>query len=1322
MTMSGPIDGWPCGDDSDVRFTPAMADHCDGNIGPKPPGASCGKDGFGRISRAFGGQPLALAALIAVYLIVLSTLTAAQTTPPPAGPLAGPCSFPNSLRFRDAPGYCYSQPTNATLSYAEADAECRGRGMEVLYFSGAAEFDLFRNSGRLTADAFRTPGRTFWTSLRKDAVLSVTSLTWLTDGGDALNTSWLSVPDVGNTILAAEPSPFRAPFMDGLCVEIVLTSESGMVLAGLNDLPCTESRGVLCKSDVDECNITANPFPCPDKDGEICVNTPGAFFCKPFCKVACGDASCGLDAIGNWTCFCNDSAQVYNASLRTCHCGTMQLESIVEETERLICIIKQNTTSTTTLMTFLSNETASSEEILSALRGALSDPINLTARTVEQAIQRLVNLSYFDSNFTAWNNLGNQLLDFGTNLLFLGGKDEAVITQPPSAGTGLSFGLFTLHLTEPHDSTLCLDYTTDGTGMVTISQGNGLPGTADTIAICQAPSLNMARAPTASFLYESRFPRNAEALLSTQCNSDDLVPAFVGHVTVAGAASMAFRSNTFGVSRICAEFNYTTSCYQLLNEVNFPLRRGSVHRCNATNAGTYTLLSRLIDDSQNEESVNMVINRLRAPGANITDQLLEDAVSVLDNIQHPTQSEMVAEAVVSIVNLLASAPESVLSTASETNTSQRLLVSLQNYNGRVLIAVGSEKVYSGRAYSSLTRSVDSAAISDTRLTSHGVDGMLTGEGIEVSLPEGLVRRGVGNIEDGEDAGSVQIQFSIFSGKALNFFRDPNEVRDMSAVAAIAVGARDIDDAADTPVTITFTISRDIRNATCAFWDIGANDGLGGWSSRGCYLMSISNSSNTSAGGGVNVSCQCEHLTHFAILFSSTAATSNTQPLEIITYIGAGINAVILIFLIVTIVAFRKLRREIRLRLLIQLFLCYVVMATILMLLPLANDTRDSCIAASVLLHFFVMAALAWSSVEAFHLYRTLITVFAKEVRFYFAKCCIAGWGLPALIVFINLAVGEFKLDNYVNADDSGNLPSDYRCFLTTLPNRNHYYYPFILPMCLFLAFNVAVFVRLVYVIRKTQTSDGKGIKHWRRQLLTSISIATLVGLNWLLTIGLLVDADGHTNIVSVYIFSIVMALFGVVMFIIHVLLRKEIRQAWSRHPVYTGLRSRLSTAGSFLTPATSKGRTTSTSSSNGGASGSSKSDGDKSGADRSSVINASSPTSEKPSKVMWIGMDERGNAKSPDSTTVADNETDDHKLNYMNSGARPSDVSKPGLRGNKEPRRGSAPGVVVRGTRSPPSTLQVPGGDRDSSSGDASRFSSTEKLVSPHRSSTNIPM
>ena len=81
---------------------------------------------------------------------------------------------------------------------------------------------------------------------------------------------------------------------------------------------------------------------------------------------------------------------------------------------------------------------------------------------------------------------------------------------------------------------------------------------------------------------------------------------------------------------------------------------------------------------------------------------------------------------------------------------------------------------------------------------------------------------------------------------------------------------------NSPVTISLMKSPEaVENGTkteCSFWDQSLDDGFGAWSTDGCRLVSESRS---------EVTCECDHLTQFALLVVSLPYTVHAHPKQIV---------------------------------------------------------------------------------------------------------------------------------------------------------------------------------------------------------------------------------------------------------------------------------------------------------------------------------------------------------------------------------------------------------------------------------------------------------
>ncbi|CAI9532544.1 unnamed protein product, partial [Staurois parvus] len=75
-------------------------------------------------------------------------------------------------------------------------------------------------------------------------------------------------------------------------------------------------------------------------------------------------------------------------------------------------------------------------------------------------------------------------------------------------------------------------------------------------------------------------------------------------------------------------------------------------------------------------------------------------------------------------------------------------------------------------------------------------------------------------------------------------------------------------------------------------------------------------------------------------------------------------------------------------------------------IALYSEIPGLCISVAAFLHYFLLVSITWMGLEAFHMYLSLVKVFNTYIRKYILKFCIIGWGAPAVVVAIILAVNK----------------------------------------------------------------------------------------------------------------------------------------------------------------------------------------------------------------------------------------------------------------------------------------------------------------------------
>uniref|UniRef100_A0A8C1ZEI5 Cadherin EGF LAG seven-pass G-type receptor 1b n=1 Tax=Cyprinus carpio TaxID=7962 RepID=A0A8C1ZEI5_CYPCA len=193
-----------------------------------------------------------------------------------------------------------------------------------------------------------------------------------------------------------------------------------------------------------------------------------------------------------------------------------------------------------------------------------------------------------------------------------------------------------------------------------------------------------------------------------------------------------------------------------------------------------------------------------------------------------------------------------------------------------------------------------------------------------------------------------------------------------------------------PITLNFRLleTHERTKPVCVYWNHSILvAGGGAWSSKGCELV-FRNSTH--------ISCQCNHLTSFAVLMDiSKREHGDVLPLKVVTYttVSASLVALLITFLLLAIL--RKLRsnlHSIHKNLVAAIFLSELIFLTGIN----QTDSPFVCTVVAILLHYSYMCAFAWMFVEGLHIYRMLTemrNINQGHMRFYYA----IGWGIPAII-------------------------------------------------------------------------------------------------------------------------------------------------------------------------------------------------------------------------------------------------------------------------------------------------------------------------------------
>ncbi|XP_045065993.1 adhesion G-protein coupled receptor G2-like isoform X1 [Coregonus clupeaformis] len=372
-------------------------------------------------------------------------------------------------------------------------------------------------------------------------------------------------------------------------------------------------------------------------------------------------------------------------------------------------------------------------------------------------------------------------------------------------------------------------------------------------------------------------------------------------------------------------------------------------------------------------------------------------------------------------------------------------------------------------------------------------------------------------------------FKLTNGSAFaGVFRFPNMSKDANnstvlhnEVVAIEMGT--------IIANLTDHINLNFRNVqkggaipSCQSWD--GKGSRPNWTDDGCLTFVK----------GDNITCECTHLTFFAVLMSppnQTISDSDLNSLTYITYVGCGMSMFFLGVVLFMHFLLRKSKSNKTTRILIQLFLSmFMLNVTFLSNEWVASlNSPVACQMMAAAMHYSMLSTFTWFAVEAFHLGQQLFKSGAITIPRYIMKVCIAGWVLPSVVVIILFSLGKYgKQSTYT---DGGKVM--YTCWILDIDvhyivNIGYYALVFLFTFTTFI-----VVLRWLFYLKSTKIKTKLGMDQAQQQGTGTKDIVTVMGLCCLLGItwSFAFFAHGVLKVPSYYIFTILNSFQGFFMFL-----------------------------------------------------------------------------------------------------------------------------------------------------------------------------------------------
>ncbi|XP_069617620.1 adhesion G-protein coupled receptor G2 isoform X1 [Ranitomeya imitator] len=629
---------------------------------------------------------------------------------------------------------------------------------------------------------------------------------------------------------------------------------------------------------------------------------------------------------------------------------------------------------------------------------------------------------------------------------------------------------------------------------------------------------------------------------STSVNSGTIVTVNLGNTTTVNSESNS-TGDQGSMTTTHSEDNYQTSTRPKTTAIRGPKRTTNSESNVTANSGptrttTYTTVYTAANTTKSpstKDTLKKISNILNS--GNLNSSIVNSIVSQLENM---LSGEVSAD----------DAPDFLNTINSFLNVSQALLGPVSNRLIKIVDKIGLQLTFPGNSINVTSQSLALAVskVNDSSFTGTSFS-VNASSGLQVSLgPQAPANSGasillpaslINDMSPGEQKDASRVQFNYYADTS--FFMDASlkNQKLVSNVISSTVANLSVMNLNENITVALMTSAKNVSDEVdCVFWDFNKNNGIGGWSSYGCIVANTTQSETV---------CKCNHLTSFAILLNvSPNEQQNPEDLLVltfITYIGCGLSAIFLSVTLVTYIAFEKIRRDYPSKILIQLCAALVCLNLTFLLNPwiaLYEDIPGLCISVAAFLHYFVLVSITWMGLEAFHMYLSLVKVFNTYVRKYILKFCIIGWGAPAVVVAIILAVNK---DLYF-LKISGKYPNgstDYFCWVNDIV----FWITIVGYFGIIFLLNVSMFV--VVLIQLCRIKKQKQLGYQRKttiQDLRSVAgITFLLGITW----GLGFFSFGPGRTAMMYLFTIFNSLQGFFIFFFYCVAKENVRKQWRRY-------------------------------------------------------------------------------------------------------------------------------------------------------------------------------
>nr|CAB3220064.1 adhesion G-protein coupled receptor D1-like [Phallusia mammillata] len=306
--------------------------------------------------------------------------------------------------------------------------------------------------------------------------------------------------------------------------------------------------------------------------------------------------------------------------------------------------------------------------------------------------------------------------------------------------------------------------------------------------------------------------------------------------------------------------------------------------------------------------------------------------------------------------------------------------------------------------------------------------------------------------------------------------------------------------------------------------------------------------------GNRVTCSCQKLGLFTIV-PRVVAQVRPQGLDVIFHVFLAISVIALIFTLVALNNFNKRVKNERIVVQMNLVLSLMLFLFVLLIERVSVRGKSSCVVSALFTHFFMLSTEFFLLIEGITIHTNMhsraLKLKRRNRQRVFRIQLVAGWVIPLLIAIMTIALG-FPLNTYLESGQFGYnrcwFPANTAILIATVivPIASIFICTFSLAL-LTTALIVKRRITPLNVMQRSRdydnmTIDDVDMDHVIRMWLEHFLVGVVLILPWALFF-----MPGYNSLVAnlqnIYTAFVFMAIQGILVFIIYVIVSRDVRTA-----------------------------------------------------------------------------------------------------------------------------------------------------------------------------------